>query len=614
MQEDLLVKFRRFCLSKAKQHEMSVDEALDYLNNTLLAELPQATLDEFKIRLPIHRATAGRWLHHANIKCGIFQKSYYSDKHEDPVVHAYRQKYIAVMDDIMFRCPLWVQIPMAEYVKLAEALPKPSEGGLVYEYADRTGAAMLEIHVDLMESLDREALPFGGLWSVRFPGWPPTSQRLPPVPPRPDELPDPGVDLKEEPDVAAAPAAPTPAAATATATTTATAAAAAAAAATAPAAATVTAELPADLASLKVPQLKAHLRARGLQVGGNKAELVARLSSAPGVAAAGTAAEETVIDDAASDLQPENFNEFEVMSVKDTRVKTINGFDVVQYLIEWKVPPGEDANNEYWQDTWENEGFLDNCPDALHDFLEAQPKEEGCPVGHTRGRCKCKCVVLQFGHDESIFKENQLSKRQWIIDGKRPIEPKTDGRGRMVSGFKCEWRGFGLPLTSAELAKANALRAAHGKTALEGSPGVRFLDYGKAREGYWTHELFCEQACNNPNPNPNLSPSPNPNPNPNPGPNPNHNPNQVVDLLDVCGALFPQCQVCLEVDNSSGHGAHRSKALNAKAMAANLGFGSIPHSSKMTAGCLGPGAMLKASRTCTCPPLVACEHTGLCEP
>jgi len=106
MQEDLLVKFRRFCLSKAKQHEMSVDEALDYLNNTLLAELPQATLDEFKIRLPIHRATAGRWLHHANIKCGIFQKSYYSDKHEDPVVHAYRQKYIAVMDDIMFRCPL----------------------------------------------------------------------------------------------------------------------------------------------------------------------------------------------------------------------------------------------------------------------------------------------------------------------------------------------------------------------------------------------------------------------------------------------------------------------------------------------------------------------------
>ena len=77
----------------------------------------------------------------------------------------------------------------------------------------------------------------------------------------------------------------------------------------------------------------------------------------------------------------------------------------------------------------------------------------------------------------------------------------------------------------------------------------------------------------------------------------------MVDLLDVSEALYPQCQVCLEVDNSSGHGAHRSNALNAKAMAANFGFGSIPHSSKMTAGCLGPDAMLKASHTCTCPPL-----------
>ena len=71
-------------------------------------------------------------------------------------------------------------------------------------------------------------------------------------------------------------------------------------------------------------------------------------------------------------------------------------------------------------------------------------------------------------------------------------------------------------------------------------------------------------------------------------------PTQVTDLLDVVEALYPTCQAALEVDNSSGHGAHRSNALNVKTTAANFGCDSIPHSSKMTAGCLAPDAPLKA--------------------
>ena len=88
----------------------------------------------------------------------------------------------------------------------------------------------------------------------------------------------------------------------------------------------------------------------------------------------------------------------------------------------------------------------------------------------------------------------------------------------------------------------------------------------------------------------------------------------MVDLLDVCEAVFPQCQVCLEVDNSSGHGAHRSNALNAKAMAANFGFGSIPHSSMMTAGCLGPGAVLKARAPLHLPSPISTCTPGVREP
>ena len=54
----------------------------------------------------------------------------------------------------------------------------------------------------------------------------------------------------------------------------------------------------------------------------------------------------------------------------------------------------------------------------------------------------------------------------------------------------------------------NAWRAARGKEALAGSPGVRFLDYGKGRDGYWTHELFCEQARAHPCPDSPLPDSP----------------------------------------------------------------------------------------------------------
>lgn len=74
---------------------------------------------------------------------------------------------------------------------------------------------------------------------------------------------------------------------------------------------------------------------------------------------------------------------------------------------------------------------------------------------------------------------------------------------------------------------------------------------------------------------------------------------QVIDLLDVVEALYPTCQLVLEVDQSSNHGAHRSNALNAKTMAGGFGNGSIPHSSKMTEGCLGPDALLKVAATRT---------------
>ena len=131
--------------------------------------------------------------------------------------------------------------------------------------------------------------------------------------------------------------------------------------------------------------------------------------------------------------------------------------------------------------------------------------------------------------DESIFKAYQKSLYQWVVHGIRGLRKKTDGPGEMVSGFKDEIRGFGHPMTPEELAAVNAFRDLNGRPPLIGSPAVRFLSYGKNKDGYWTYEHFASQ---------------------------------VVDILDMYEALYPGVQILIEVDWSSGlvlcqrHGGH----------------------------------------------------------
>ena len=59
-----------------------------------------------------------------------------------------------------------------------------------------------------------------------------------------------------------------------------------------------------------------------------------------------------------------------------------------------------------------------------------------------------------------------------------------------MSAFKDELRGFGCPMTAEELARLKDMRKARRKPPLDSSPAVRFLLYGKAKEGYWTFEHF----------------------------------------------------------------------------------------------------------------------------
>lgn len=471
-----------------------------------------------------------------NIVRDKYKQSYYNDKHQDPLVIEDRAKYIATMDELAYRQPLWLHVGLDEFDAMKPRLPP--EGVLVHHFRDENGTPMVELHVDLDDSFDarRAVLPLGGNFSVRFPGTIPKESALtnPPA-----NLPHPGADLICAPPHAAVEAALQDDGDGA--------------------AAVQPSQQPlpsiAAINKMKVFDLKIQLNALSLPTDGLKAVLQARLIAAVNEAA--TAVERS---DAESNADDE---EYKVKRIIGRRVCTHlvenKAFDVVEYQVQWDWPDEDDPTGD--EVTWEKEGNLAGALEALHEFLETQPKAKDCQVGHIEGVCRCSAPLIHVGQDESIFKAYQKSSYQWVVRGVRGLRKKTDGPGEMISGFKDELRGFGHPITQAELATLNLFRKARGRDALAGSPAVRFLSYGKQKEGYWTHEHFAEQ---------------------------------VTDVLDMYECIYPNAQVLLEVDWSSGHAKHRLDALNVSTMSVNAGGKqSIPHPSRMVEGCLQEGATLK---------------------
>ena len=164
-----------------------------------------------------------------------------------------------------------------------------------------------------------------------------------------------------------------------------------------------------------------------------------------------------------------------------------------------------------------------------------------CAYGHDPEVCKCHLPLFHVGQDESIFKAYQRGKKAWKICGVRALRKKSDGPGQMVSAFQDEIRGYGFPMTEEELALVNQHRASMSapKPPLSESPGVRYLNYGggQDKEGWWNWEKFEVQ---------------------------------LRDFLDCFDVLYPEFQLQMEIDWSSGHAKHRPGALNASAM--NVGY------------------------------------------
>jgi hypothetical protein len=108
-----------------------------------------------------------------------------------------------------------------------------------------------------------------------------------------------------------------------------------------------------------------------------------------------------------------------------------------------------------------------------------------CYSKHDPSICKCCYPVYHVGQDESVFKQNSLPAYYWSVRGKSKLRPKSEGQSNMVSAVFDEFRGFGFPMTAAELELVNRTRAERDPTIekLTSSPRLILLKIGSNREG-----------------------------------------------------------------------------------------------------------------------------------
>ncbi|KAI2490954.1 hypothetical protein MHU86_23613 [Fragilaria crotonensis] len=116
-----------------------------------------------------------------------------------------------------------------------------------------------------------------------------------------------------------------------------------------------------------------------------------------------------------------------------------------------------------------------------------------------------KPIVMFIGQDEAIFKQFSFLSKKWTgPKGERPLLPKDEGVGVMISSFICREYGLIQSLDQTVLDSVNEIRQgaryADEEAAMEvfgsslkpllsssKSPFLTFFDYGEHKEGYWDY-------------------------------------------------------------------------------------------------------------------------------
>ena len=167
---------------------------------------------------------------------------------------------------------------------------------------------------------------------------------------------------------------------------------------------------------------------------------------------------------------------------------------------------------------------------------------------------KNKKKLMIIGQDEVIMKQFIFSTLAWTLpDGSRPLIPKDEGMGLMISAFTSRELGFAYTIPSDILEKVNKKRKTQkysdeqAATVLFGSakkqpltitPFLRQLEYGQNKEGYWTYD---------------------------------HMVVQLEDCIDVLKVQFPEFDFVFLVDHSNGHDRLQPDGLNINKISVRYG-------------------------------------------
>jgi len=162
--------------------------------------------------------------------------------------------------------------------------------------------------------------------------------------------------------------------------------------------------------------------------------------------------------------------------------------------------------------------------------------------------------LMIHGQDEVLFFQYLLGQKFWVgPNQERPLLPKSEGDGFMLSAFQSRDYDFGRPMTQEELIRVNQTREGRHyidkqaamvvhkrttKTPLAESPFVRHFLIGSNNDGWW---------------------------------NSMHMAIQTEDMADCLRVLYPEFDHLGLFDHSQGHDKKREGALDANAMNVNFG-------------------------------------------
>ena len=173
-------------------------------------------------------------------------------------------------------------------------------------------------------------------------------------------------------------------------------------------------------------------------------------------------------------------------------------------------------------------------------------RQEKKPTTSIRVSVRCQPIMI-VGQNESVFAQYLLGSKTWVgLKGQRPLLPKSEGDGFMLSAFVSREFGFGRDLSDNELAKINHEKRI-GKTYIDTEAALEVLKTTQKpmlRESPFVRYLYI--GANNDNYR-----------------NSFHMSVQMEGVVDCLRILYPEYDVVFLFDHSQGHARKRNGALNA---------------------------------------------------